>query len=394
MDLREQRKQFLVEMRQIIDAAEADNRNLTEDEQTKYDGLATQVDELAKRIERQEKQAALEQATQPTVHQRTQPAPQQTAPAFNRIGRGDTETGAYAHWLRTGDDGGIRELRASNDTDMNTTTPADGGYAVPTGHYQGIIARRDETMLATQLGVMLIPGTGTTINVPLDGEADGEFVATNQAGDFDRDAPAVGQKAMTLLKYTKKVELSYELLEDEDSQLLAFLNDFVGRGMAKTHNNLLLTEVAANGTSFKTFAGTGAIAAGEPEDIVGNVDLSAYLDDDRGVAWVMRSSTHWDIASITGNDRLYAANPGGGGKSLLGYPVFYSQKAAAIGGGNKSVYFGNWGFVGYREAPGFTVLRDPYSLAGKGQVVFHYYFRTVYGILQAEAVGYGEHPTA
>ena len=402
MNLREQRNQILVEMRQIIDTAEAENRNLTEDEQSKYDVLMAQADDLASRIERQQKQDALEKsaaadkATVVPVHQRNQPAKADppAVPAFNRTSLGDTEVRAYAHWLRTGDDGGIRELRASNDTDMNTTTPADGGYAVPTGHYQGIIARRDESMLASQLGVMLIPGSGTTVNVPLDGEADGEFVATNQASDHDRDAPAVGQKAMTLVKYTKKIELSYELLEDEDSQLLTFLNDFVGRGMAKTHNSLLLTEVGSNGTAFKTFAGTSAIAAGEPEDIVGSNDLSAYLDDETGVAWVMRSASYWDIASITGNDRLYAGGPSGEGKTLLGYPVLYSNKAAAIGGGNKSVYFGNWNFVGYREAPGFTVLRDPYSLAYKGQVVFHYYFRTVYGVLQAEAVGYGVHPTA
>jgi hypothetical protein len=38
-----------------------------------------------------------------------------------------------------------------------------------------------------------------------------------------------------------------------------------------------------------------------------------------------------------------------------------------------------------------TVLRDPYSRAAYGEVLFHYYFRADYAVLQAEAIGYGVH---
>ena len=63
-------------------------------------------------------------------------------------------------------------------------------------------------MLANRLGVQNIPGIGTTVNVPLDAEADGEFVSTAEAAANDRDAPAVGTVAMTLTKYTKRIEIS------------------------------------------------------------------------------------------------------------------------------------------------------------------------------------------
>jgi HK97 family phage major capsid protein len=162
-------------------------------------------------------------------------------------------------------------------------------------------------------------------------------------------------------------------------------------GMAKTHNNLLITEVGSNGTSFKTFSATGAIAPDESEDVVGNDDLGAYIEEDNSVGWVMRNVTYWDIASITGNSRLYASNlDEKGARSLLGYPVYISQKVAAPASSAKSVFFGNWNFVGLREAPSFSFLRDPYSKASTGQVVLHYFFRSVYGVLQSEAIGYGE----
>jgi HK97 family phage major capsid protein len=308
--------------------------------------------------------------------------------------RGDDEMKALAYFIRTGDKGA---MKASNDTDMNVGDAADGGNSVPTGHFQNIIARRDESMLARQLGVTLIPGKGTTVNVPVDGEDDGEFVVKGEGTAFDRDAPNIGQAAMTLGKYTKKIELSVELLEDEDSRLLDFLANFVGRGMAKTHNDLLITEALANGTKTDDFSQT-AIAAGDLEQMVFDDDLSAYLDDSGSVGWIMKPSTYASVISIaSSNTRFYHANVGDTASprpTVLGYPVFFSNKISAIGSGNKSVIFGNMSQIGYREAPGLTFLRDPYSKAGNGQVVLHYYFRTVYKVLQAEAVGYGQHATS
>jgi HK97 family phage major capsid protein len=385
-ELRDRRAAVLQQASDLVRSAEDADRDLNTDEQTRYDDLLNQAASLEVRAARLEQIPAGQ----------TVPATRQ-APAMNRIPLGDNEARAMAHYLRTGDAGGLRELRASNNTDMNVGTSADGGYTVPTGHHQGIIARRDESMLARKLGVRNIPGKGTTVNVPLDSEADGEFVSAAEANAYDRDAPALGQKAMTLVKYTKKVELSVELLEDEDSRLMDFLNDYVGRGMAKTHNSLLLTEVAANGTALKTYASATAVAVGEPEDIVYQDDLVDYLDDTMSVAWVMRGSTYGNIVSLAGNSRHYALQEAGSSTSpraLLGYPVHYSNKAAATAASAKDAYFGNWNFVGLREAPEFTVLRDPYTNAHLGQIRLLYMFRAVYGVLQAEAIGYGVHPSA
>ena len=176
---------------------------------------------------------------------------------------------------------------------------------------------------------------------------------------------------------------------------MAYLNDFVGRGMAKTHNDLLLTEVAANGTSLKTFASATVIAVDELEDIVFGDDLGAYLDDAGSAGWVMRRSTHGEIATLDdANIRRYYDNQTGSKDELFGFPILNSQKAGLTAASAKSVYFGNWNFVGYREAPGFTMLRNPYLLANSGQLVLHYMFRACYDVLIAEAIGYGVHPSA
>jgi HK97 family phage major capsid protein len=306
------------------------------------------------------------------------------------------EMKAFTRYLRTGDKGA---MKASNAVAMQEDNNAEGGYTVPVGLYQGIIARRNEVSLRARLGLRNIPGKGKTVDVPIDNEADGEFVSTNEEAAMDADSPDINQAAMTLVKYTKKITISWELLNDEDVNLLAFLADWVGRGMAKTENSLILTEVAANGTLFKQFAAAAAFSAGEVEDMIYNSNVSYYLDDGGSNAWVMRPGTYSSLAKLTGNPRLYAEDPQGsnGDKmrpTLLGYPVFFSEKAAATAASAKDIYFGNWYYVGFRESPALTFLRDEYSRADNGQVVLRYYFRQVYKVLQAAAVGYGQHPSA
>ena len=387
-ELRAKRAELLDDAKAMVEAAEAEDRDLTEEEAPEYDELVQNAQGLESRIKRLE---SMPEPAEPPGENRI------GMPSVNKIGLGDTEERAYCHFLRTGDDGGIRELRASNDTTMNITTDADGGYAVPTGHYQGIIARRDEAMLADKLGVRNIPGVGTTVNVPVDNEDNGEFVSTAESNQYDRDAPALTQVTMTLVKYTKKVDLTVELLEDEDSRLMAFLDDFIGRGMAKTHNSLLLTEVAASGTTLKTFASATDIAVDELEPVIYNDDLAVYLDDAGSVAWVMRRTVHGEIVLLDdASVRRYANNQMGNelGPNLLGFPTYYSQKSGASAASAKSVFFGNWNFVGVRNSPGFSMIRDPYTRASYGEVILNYMFRTVYEVLVGEAIGFGVHPSA
>lgn len=375
-ELMQTRAAKLAEAQQI--AAEPD---LNDEKRAKFDALMREHDALTEDIKRAEKlaEAAGTAAAGGAVRA--------GAPNLNLKTRlGDSELKATMYYIRTGD--ASRELRASNDTDMNVGTVADGGYAVPTGHYQGIIAKRNELMLAGKLGVRPIPGQGTTVNVPTESGTANEFVSTNEAAAFDRDAPALGRVQMTLVKYTKKVQMSYELLQDEDSAIQAFLDDYIGRAMAVTHNKLLVTEALANGTS-NTLANASAVAAGDVTELVYALK-GEYAD---GAQWIMKRATEGLFRTLTGNAFQFAPTPAGTpGATLWGFPINNSEQVPAVATTAKSVIFGNFNYVGFREAPGFTFLRDPYSSAGNGQVNLFYYFRTVYKVLQAEAIQYGVHP--
>lgn len=344
------------------------------------------MDELKKSVLDELKAAPGREKGQPTVK----------APAVvSGLGEKDEMKG-FMHYVRTGQENSVmKSLKASNDTDMNIGTAADGQYLVPTGHYQNVITRRDEVALWSKLGVTEIPGVGTTINVPYDNEDDGEFVVATETAEFDDDAPATGRKQLTFKKYAKIIRISHELLRDEDSRLEAFLANWVGRGMAKTHNDLLITEVETSGTSLKTFASATAIAFGEIDDIVFNADIVSYLEGG-SANWVMSGPTYSEITQLKGDARQYAATPmGGDGRmTLLGYPVHFTNKADATAASKKSVFFGDWSSVGVRNGQGLQLIRDPYTRARYGQIELVYLFDCVYGVLNAEAIGYGVHPSA
>ena len=359
-------------------------------------------------------------------------------PAFNRGPLGDNEANAFRAYVREGDIGGlrqfqgapesgegtgpvvelqlplgqmrrigqtaamrgmsVRELRAVDST-MNITTAADGAVTVPTTLAPRIAERLIEIRLTDRLGCQMIPGVGTTVNHTYENADPVVFAATSEMGDdgttnaYQRDAMVLANKAFTLAKKTKKVWLTEELLEDTGENLMEAIGSWIGRGMGLTHNYLLLTEAAASGTLLDTFASASAIAAGEPENLVFNDTLGYYLDDASNPAWVTRPTTHGAIKSIAGNSRLYSdQNLGSGGRrQLLGYPIEYSNYATAIAASAKSLYFGNWWYMGFRESPALRLIRDPYTV--DGMVILKYSFRTVYGLLIAGALGYGLHPT-
>lgn len=407
LELRQRQEQTLNQAQAMVTAAETEDRDFTPDEQTQYDGLLATVEQLRGRIGRLE---GLGAQTATSTRQ---------APAVLSIPRGDNETRALAHFVRTGNTGHLgemrtemengsvgvsiriptaQEMRSVTDSTMNITTAADGGYAVPTGFVRDVATRRSEMMLAARLGCRPIPGKGTTVNYPAEGQDPQSFVSTAEQSDahdvaWSRNAGVLAVVAFTLGFYTRAVELTTQLMRDEDANLMFYIADKIAREYAQTHNSLLITEAAASGTALKTYASATAIAAGEPEDIVFNDTLSYYLDEGNSNAWVTRPSTFGNVASLTGNARLYAQTPGGSfQKELLGYPVYYSNQVTATAASAKDLYFGNWYWMGYREDPTLNLLVNPYR--SPGLTILEYSFGAVYKQLQAGAIGYGVHPSA
>ena len=302
---------------------------------------------------------------------------------------------------RIGSKGYVKSLKASNATDYNIGTAADGGNTVPTGFYDKIIRRRDEIALHTTLGCRSIPGTGTTVDVSFSNEADGEFVTVGEATQFDEDAAAVGKVSLTLVDYTKRSLISYQLMRDTGDDFLDFVQDEVAMGWAKTINNLIVTE-AETCTQYKRGGTITGYTFGDLEDVVYNNTIAPYLSDGNALAWVGQPASYGNILKIVGNDRQYGGaagfmnSPAQGGfgstnRQLLQYPFYLSNKVDAIGARGKSLLFGAWNYMLYRESPALQFILDPYTRADYGQNRLLWFMRWDFQAGIDNAIGYFEH---
>lgn len=409
MDPNELRRQMAAkaeEARALYETAKTENRAVTTEEETRYRALIDEAKALKAEADRLEE---LEGYTGPSL-----PQPQQRN-GQNANGRGtgegytatpDTAQGIFCRYIRTGDEGARREInpaviaeyRASNDTTINITTAADGGDLVPVGHFQGIIERARPLALYNRLGLRQIPGVGTSVNVPIDNEADdGAFVETGESVEFDRDAPAVDQVTMTLVKYTKRLDLTYEILQDEDSRLMPFLDGFVASGFAATMNSLMFTEALADGTAALTLDANTGIGVTEVPELL--YTLSAEYARGNSVAWTMTRATEGHLRGKVGDSFQFAVTPAGSGSgtsvdsTLFGIPAHSDGNMGAIEASGKSLLIANWNYMAMRLDPAMTFLRDPFTRASFGEIRLNYYFRTDFEILQPAAFQYASHPT-
>jgi HK97 family phage major capsid protein len=397
-EMLEKRAEIHGAMETLDVTAREEGRDLTTEERGEWDRLDGEFEALSERIERAQQLEARRQVLTASAGTLVgaRGGEGRKAPTVLKIGRGDTEERALCHYLRTGDTGGLAlavhdgESRAYNDTDMNETTDADGAVLVPTPVVQSIITKRDERFLGPRLGIVRIPGKGKTVKQPYDDENDLEFSAVGEGSDISRDAPAVNDKELTLAKYAKYVELSWELLRDEDARLMDYLNNWVARGWAYTLNKLLVTEALANGTAGLTLDAAAAIGAAEVPELVGK--LTAEYQD--RAQWLMHQTTWAYIQGLSGDQFHFAPTPGATNRELWGFPLNLCSNVTAYQASAKSMIFGNYEFMGWREGFGLQMLRDPYTSAGKGQVKIYFYFDAVFGVLLAEAIQYATHPSA
>lgn len=237
-ELRAQRAQILAQARNLVEKAEAEDRDLNPEEKIEYDLHISEADTFKTRIDR--------------IESLPEDLPIK-GPSINRTGLGDSEDKAFAHYFRTGDDGGIRSLRGEDDTgkfeyrihipnryekratdEVFTSGAAEAGPAIPTGLVNQIAARKSAAMIADVLGVRRIAGVGLTVNFPYENADPAVFATTSEQVDalsntYERDRPTLGTKAFTLVKKTKKLQLPEEVLMDEDANLMGFIADQIGR---------------------------------------------------------------------------------------------------------------------------------------------------------------------
>lgn len=255
--------------------------------------------------------------------------------------------------LRSGYQPGI-EMR-----DQLTTS---GGGLLGTS-FHGSIQRHmvaNSAILSAGATVLTTP-TGEPLKVPKS-TAFSAATITAEAGTITESDPTLGSVALGSWKYGFLVQVSYELAEDANFDLLSFLAEQAGTAVANgfgahaisgtgtgqprgilTDASLGVTGPTGTATSF----GSGA-TVGQGGDLF--IDLMASVASpyarSASAAWLMRNSTLAAVRKLRDSQGRYIFTsdiPYGSGAAgtLLGRPVFVDESMPAMGANAKSVLFGD-----------------------------------------------------
>lgn len=339
----------------------------------RLDGTEASVTEMRARLE------AVERALRRPGSRETRQEQQGPAP----------ETRAFLSFIRHGREGmtadEIRSLQASDDTKGGVLAP---GEFIPE-------LQRNIVLFSPVRGVANVRGIGaSSATMP---KRTGGMTARWTGDTEERQETTVtfGAATYEVAELTAWVPVPTSLLEDSAFDIGAVLAfDFAEEFGSKEGAAF----VAGNGTKkpmgFMSDADVGFTKSGHASQVTadGLIDLFYGLPTPyrAGAVWMMNSATTATVRKLKdgqGNylwsDGLKADTP----PTILGRPVIEAPDMPAVEAGAYPIAFGDFN-AGYRifDRVPLSIIRDPYSRATDGLVVFHGRRRVAGGVGKAEAI--------
>jgi HK97 family phage major capsid protein len=372
--LRERRLQCWNEMKGIADKATEENRNLTPEEQGRWDGLNGELDALDKRIK-----SCLDQ------EQRAKDADA----AFDKLagakGSGGDGTGtgtrqpeskasAEFRAFATGAPGAPRfyEVKPEGPVDLRVLsklTAGAGGNVVPTSFYDRLMAHLIEVSALLQAGpTMLNTASGESVQVPKT-TAHSTAAIVAEAGTISTSDPAFGQITLGAFKYGALFQVSRELVSDQGVDLEGYLAMQAGRALGNAFGTHMVTGtgtgqprgVVTDATLGKTGA-TGVAGAFTTDDLIDlHFSVIAPYRSSQSCYWVLKDSSVATARKLKDGAGRYIFDPGQGPgvpDSILGKPILTDPNVAAVALSAKSVLFGDFSQYFVRMAGGVRFERS------------------------------------
>lgn len=382
LELRERRQKLWDEMKELLDSAERQSRDMSGEENESYEKRESELDQLTREIENREKAGKLEdRLAEP------QPEPVLNGEARKQARPTVTYESAFKAYVRGGnrnlDNAQIRILNDNVPEELRalSTTGTAGGYMIPQAFLNDMVrvmkafgaVRRVARVITTESGAsMPFPVTDDTANV-------GAILGENtQASEQD---VAWTQKILGAFMYSSKVvRVSFQLMQDSAFDVEGELRDMLGERIARIQNQHFTTGagtteptgLVTGGTSGVTAASATVPTSDELISLAHSVD-PAYRNSGRA-RFMMRDSMVAVIRKLKDTTNQYIWQPGmqeGVPDSLFGYPIEINQDMPAATTGLKPIAFGDF-FEGYliRDVRGFQLLRMDERWADYLQVGF------------------------
>ena len=289
----------------------------------------------------------------------------------------NSEMKAFVSYLRRG----VERISPEEVKALTVSDSANGGYLAPSEFGNELIKLLSEySPIRSYARVISISAPEIVYPRRVSGTA-ATWVA--ETADRTESGMTFEQVKLTPFELATFTDVSNQLLEDNAYGLEGELIADYAESFGKTEG---LAFVKGTGTGqpkgIMTASGikevkTGVAAsfpATNPADVIIGMYHSIPTTHAQNGVWLMNRSTLAEIRKwkdSTGRYLVLDPITAGGVMTLLGRPIVEMLDMDDIGAGKFPVLFGD--MSGYRiiDRVGLSTLRDPYSLATKGQVRFH-----------------------
>lgn len=341
--LEEKRTDLVLEMTNIVEAAKAETRTLTDEEETRYEEIKKEISKIDKTL-----QVIEEQRTFNNIIPAKKSASEEGL---------ELEERAFANYIR-----GVVETRATN------LALGDNGAVIPKTIAQKIIKKVYDISPIYQLATRY--NVKGDLTIPYYDESS-SAITTAYATEFTDLESSSGKFLNIELKgylAGALTKVSKSLLNNSNFDLISFVITAMAESIAKFIEKELLKGSLNKITGLSTVKQkiTAASATAVTADEL--IDVQEMVPDvyQAGAIWIMNKSTRSAIRKLKDNDGNYLLNKDVSAKwgyTLLGKDVYTSENMDEIASEKTSIYYGDMSGLAVKlsEDINIEVLREKYA---------------------------------
>lgn len=418
--LKEEKSNKVKEMNALITTSETEKRDFKADEQTKYDGLKTEIEGINQRMTRLDEavKRELEEAASSGFHisptgesKEVSEREEKELNSFSllkvvrsqapNLGFKDKLEGlelemhqeAQREASRSGAEiKGIgvplmilkRWGRTSEKRDMVAGTTTAGGFFRQTDVSSEVIEPLRNKLVTAQAGARVLGGLVGNVDIPTNGGVSVGWAATENASSAE-STPTIGRRTLTPKRLTGFSDLSVQLIKQVSWDVEAMVRDDYFKAMAVAIDLAALNGSGASGqpTGILGTSGIGSVAGGtdglaptlahitklEEEVAIDNADLGSlfYITNPK----VRRKLKNTVVDAGSGLmvwDRMDRNYPLNGYGSLITNNMPSTLDKGTSTGVCSAILFGNFNDLLIGMWGGMDVMVNPYTKAKEGQV--------------------------
>jgi len=383
--LLEERANVWEKAKELVDRAEAENRDFTAEEQVQYDKMFDEMDSLAKRAKRLEEQEKEERELDKPVNN-----PIFKATLGEKDDRAAKVMDAFRSYIMTGAiKPELRDLQV-----LSGETPADatwGGYMVPPQQFIAeLIKALDNAVFMRRIARVFRVTTSDSLGAPVldtdmsDAAWTTEVQDLTGAGLLDT-AMRFDKRELKPQQLAKSIKVSMKLLRVSAIPVEALVRDRLAYKFATAMENAFLNGTgtgeplgvfcqSASGISANRDISTGNTATAISADNLIEVKYALKAQYRNGAQWIFHRDAIKQIAKLKDGEEQYLWRQGlaaGAPDTILNLPVNESEYApSTFTTGEYVGILGNFQFYWIAELFGMEIQRLSELFAATSQVGF------------------------